>query len=136
MDEKYLENTTSKSQEEKGSILTKLRQRLQKVIFSDVVLPQEIQTILRFIEESLRESSNICILIPSVREMAIVINNGESLVTISSGILRFRHKTTFVEESLPQDQCFYIMDIISQKAQEKCDQINESIVDSFKEMIL
>ena len=72
---------------------------------------------------------------PAIGDIAININNGETMMCISRCVLKFKHNNTIIEQCLTQEQNVHFIDIISQRAKEKHDQIEEEIILGFEEVI-
>ena len=64
---------------------------------------------------------------PSKDEIVMDINNGEILLCVKKDFLSFKHNNIIIKQPLSPDQGDYLLNNISNKVKQRCDQINEKI---------
>ena len=72
---------------------------------------------------------------PCIGDISVDINNGETLLSIEKCLLKFKYKTAIIEQELTTSQSYLFIDIISQKAKEKCEEINNKIAVNLEKII-
>lgn len=72
---------------------------------------------------------------PSRDEMAVDINHGETLIVLNKCNIAFKRKNIIIEKALTTEQWCNIMNAISQKVEQKCNFIEESIKLGLNEII-
>lgn len=130
------DSSGSAEQKKNNSLYMRFHQKLLNLIFPDVELTPEIQTILQYMKTSLTVRKNNCtVLMPSRDDMIVDINNGEMLLCIEKDFLSFKHNNVIIKQQLSLDQACYLIDTISKEIQQKYNNIYERISVGFDELM-